>query len=81
VQQLRNELYSVGLRQKVLVKRITKLSTCHCNRWQLRHGFHRPPEITNVRFVFDQIISDADGLLLKVDPSLASKHLVPNDFG
>ena len=31
MQQLRNELDNVGLLPKVLVKHITKLSTCHHN--------------------------------------------------
>jgi len=51
------------------------------NRWQLRHESRSPPETTNVRSVFNRIISDVDGFILAVDPSLASIHLVPGDSG
>jgi len=67
-----------GLLPKVLVQRITKLSTCYHNRWRLRHGSRSPPETTNVRFVSNQILSDVNGLIFKVDSSLASIHLVPS---
>ena len=70
VQQLRKELDTVGLLQKVQVKRITKLSTCHYNRWQLRHGSRSLPEITNVRFVLNRIIPTSTVLSSKWIPAL-----------